>query len=102
VPRLADDPLPYHPGYVQPPGGRLGGAAHTATTAVLGDHGFPTAATFDLDDLHLAIDPVAFAPVLLADGTGRISRFPRALCRFTDPAGGRSGVGWTEWNQPSA
>jgi len=45
---------------------------------------------------------VAFAPVLLADGTGRISRFPRALCRFTDPAGGRSGVGWTEWNQPSA
>jgi hypothetical protein len=43
---------------------------------------------------------VAFAPVLLDDGTGRLSRFPRALCRFRDPATGRAGVGWTEWNQP--
>ncbi|HKE72269.1 MAG TPA: hypothetical protein VKB57_01565 [Acidimicrobiales bacterium] len=102
VARLGDDPLPYHPGYVQPPGGPLAGVTHTATAAVLGPQGLPTSATFDLDDLHLAIAPVAFAPVLLEDGTGRVSRFPRALCRFSDPAGGRSGVGWTEWNQPSA
>jgi hypothetical protein len=98
--RLGDEPLPYHPGYVQPPGGPLAGVDHTATVATLGDHGFPTAAGFDLDDLHLDIAPVAFAPVLLADPAGRVSRFPRALCRFRDPATRRSGVGWTEWNQP--
>ncbi len=98
--RLGDDPLPYHPGYVQPPGGPLAGVGQTASTARLGDGGFPTAATFDLDDLHLDITPVAFAPVLLVAGDGRVSRFPRALCRFRDAATGREGVGWTEWNQP--
>ena len=30
---------------------------------------------------------------------GRVSRFPRSLCRFTE-ADGRRGVGWTEWLQP--
>ena len=35
------------------------------------------------------------------DGTTtRHARFPRALCRF-ETADGRSGVGWTEWNQPA-
>ena len=29
----------------------------------------------------------------------RHARFPRALCRF-EAADGRTGVGWTEWNQP--
>ena len=43
---------------------------------------------------------MAFAPVLLDDGAGRLARFPRALCRFTEPATGRTGAGWTEWNQP--
>ena len=60
----------------------------------------PAAATFEVGDLRLAIEPVAFAPVLLEDGAGRTSRFPRALCRFTDGPTGRRGVGWTEWNQP--
>ena len=39
-------------------------------------------------------------PVLLDDGAGRVSRFPRALCRFRDAATGRTGAGWVEWNQP--
>ena len=47
----------------------------------------------------LDVEPVAFAPVLVAPD-GRVSRFPQALCRFADPATGRRGVGWTEWNQP--
>ena len=34
--RLGDDALPYHPGYVQPPGGPLAEVAHTATSADLG------------------------------------------------------------------
>ena len=53
-----------------------------------------------LDGLALGIEPVAFSPVLLTASDGRVARFPRALCRFTDEANGRSGVGWTEWNQP--
>ena len=73
---------------------------HTAATEVLGEHGFPTEAAFELGDLRLAIEPVAFAPVLLDDQAGRIGRFPRALCRFTDVPSGRRGVGWTEGNQP--
>jgi hypothetical protein len=92
--------VPYHPGFVQPPGGHLVGGELTASSWVPGDQGFPTSATVGYDDLRLDVDPVAFAPVLLEDGTGRVSRFPRALCRFRDPATDRKGAGWAEWNQP--
>jgi hypothetical protein len=102
VARLGDVVVPYHPGYVQAPGGPLVETGHTASDADLGAHGMPSGATFDVGDLRLAIEPVAFAPVLLEDGAGRVSRFPRALCRFTDGPTGRRGVGWTEWNQPEA
>jgi hypothetical protein len=98
--RLGDDVVPYHPGFVQPPAGPLAGVSHTAAAHVLGDHGFPRSATLTYDDLTLDVEPVAFAPVLLEAGDGRVSRFPRALCRFRDTAAGRAGVGWTEWNQP--
>jgi hypothetical protein len=100
--RLGDLALPYHPGYVQAPGRPLVEPGHTAASEVLGEHGLPTEAAFELGDLRLAIEPVAFAPVLLEDRAGRVSRFPRALCRFTDGPTGRRGVGWTEWNQPPA
>jgi hypothetical protein len=100
--RYGDEAVPYHPGYVQPPDAPLAPVRHTATAEVLGDDGFPASATFEVGDLGLAIEPVAFAPVLLDDGGGRVARFPRALCRFHDPATGRRGVGWTEWNQPQA
>ncbi len=98
--RLGDDVVPYHPGFVQPPGGPLAGVDHTAATQALGQHGFPTSATTSYGDLSLVVEPVAFAPVLLEDGAGRVSRFPRALCRYRDPATGRTGAGWAEWNQP--
>jgi hypothetical protein len=98
--RLGDQPVPYHPGYVQPSGGPLEAVDHTASQPVLGDDGLPTADTVTVGDLRLDVTPVAFAPVLLDDGAGRVSRFPRALCRFADAATGRRGVGWTEWNQP--
>lgn len=100
--RLGDDVVPYHPGYVQPPGGRLAGVSLTATTHELGEHDVPRAATFRIGDLELDIQPVALAPVLLVATDGRVGRLPRALCRFRDPAGGRTGVGWTEWNQPAS
>jgi len=100
VARLGDDPVPYHPGYVQPPGGPLAGVEHTASRPELGAHGLPVGDIVEVGDLRLEVTPVAFAPVLLEDGTGRVSRFPRALCRFRDADTGRRGVGWTEWNQP--
>lgn len=49
--------------------------------------------------IELAVDPIAFAPVLLVADDGRRSRFPRALCRVTT-ADGRNGGAWVEWNQP--
>jgi hypothetical protein len=98
---LGDDPV-YATGYVQRPGGPLTAVPGEAVDRrqVLGDHGFPTAGEADLGDLSLSIEPVAFSPVLLTAPDGRVSRFPRALCRFTDTGSGRPGVGWTEWNQP--
>jgi hypothetical protein len=98
--RLGDEPVPYHPGYVQPPGGRLAAVDHTASRPILGNHGLPVTDRVVVGDLELDVTPVAFAPVLLDDGGGRVSRFPRALCRFHDPATRRWGTGWTEWNQP--
>jgi hypothetical protein len=51
--------------------------------------------------LELAIEPVAFGPLLLTSTDGRVSRFPRAMARFTADDG-RTGTGWIEWNQPEA
>jgi hypothetical protein len=52
-----------------------------------------------IDDLSLDVAPVAQAPVLLTAPDGRVSRFPRAMCRFEDEKHGTA-WGWTEWNQP--
>lgn len=98
--RLGDDLLPYHPGYVQAPGGSLAPVEFTDSEATLGDEGLATAARVTVGDLVLDVEPVAFAPLLLVDPDGRVDRFPRALCRFSDPATGRRGTGWVEWNQP--
>lgn len=96
---LGDVPV-YATGYVQSPSGVLAPVTTVERTQVLGEHGFPVRGDVVLDGLALGIEPVAFSPVLLTASDGRVARFPRALCRFTDEANGRSGVGWTEWNQP--
>jgi hypothetical protein len=68
----------------------------------IGANGFPTVGEITCGPLVMAVEPRYFSPVHLidesAEGT-RHARFPRALCRF-ETADGRSGVGWTEWNQP--
>lgn len=92
----------FAPGYVQAPGGRPVQIETCTAEEELGAHGFPTAAHLTCGELDLAVEPVAFSPVHLIDddGTGpRHARFPRALCRF-EASDGRTGVGWTEWNQP--
>lgn len=97
---LGDDLL-YSTGYVQPPGGTPETVATVARGQELGREGLPDSGWTRLDDLELAIAPVAFSPVLLTGPEGRTSRFPRALCRYR-AGDGRTGVGWTEWNQPQA
>jgi hypothetical protein len=64
----------------------------------LDPNGFATAGRVAIASLELGIEPIAFAPALLTF-EGKVSHFPRALCRFTT-ADGRTGLGWTEWNQP--
>ncbi|HEY4377500.1 MAG TPA: hypothetical protein VGM93_10085 [Acidimicrobiales bacterium] len=95
-----DEALLFQTGYVQPPGGPLAGVEAFDRDQVLGDAGFPTSGTCRLDGLELEIEPVSFSPVHLVAPDGRTSRFPRALCRFTEVGGSRTGLGWTEWNQP--
>ena len=99
--RLGDEAV-YSTGYVQPAGGTMASFGSVDRHQLLGDHGFPISASLTADDLRLAIEPLAFSPVQLVAPDGRIARFPRALCRFTDRPTGRTGVGWCEWNQPQA
>jgi hypothetical protein len=50
--------------------------------------------------LDVTVTPVAFSPVgLIHPEDGRLTRFPRAMCRY-EAADGRTGGGWVEWNQP--
>lgn len=92
----------YQPGYVVSPGGELTGVFGWKQDTTLAAEGFPAAVRMELGSLDMQVTPVGFAPILLTDESeGRVSRFPRAMCRFVD-AGGASGVGWTEWNQPQA
>ena len=89
----------YGTGYVQDPQGAMVGTDRTGYTADLDPEGLPTGGAYRIGDLDLRIEPIAFAPVLLVADDGRVSRFPRAWCRFT-ATDGRTGHGWTEWNQP--
>ena len=70
-------------------------------TEDLGVEGMPTAARARIEPggLELAIEPMAYAPLVLTASDGRISRFPRGQVRFT-ASDGRKGTGWIEWNQP--
>lgn len=90
----------YGTGYLQAPGAAMIGVDDVARSEVLGPEGLPSSARWRVGDLEMEIEPISFAPVLLEDGDGRSSRFPRAWCRTT-ASDGRTGHGWVEWNQPS-
>ncbi len=49
-------------------------------------------------ELSLEIEPVAFGALRLEAPDGRLSLFPRAMCRV-HAADGRAGSGWIEWNR---
>ncbi len=94
-----DDAALYGTGYVQDRDGAMVGTDDVAHTAALGDADLPVDGTWRVGDLAMSLEPVAFSPVGLHAPDGRFSRFPRAWCRFRT-ADGRTGHGWTEWNQP--
>ena len=89
----------YGTGYVQPPSGAMAGTDQVARSQTLGLEGLPSEGRWQIGELDLRVEPVAFAPVLLTAADGRVSRFPRAWTRFV-ASDGRIGHGWTEWNQP--
>ena len=95
---LGGEPV-FGTGYLQAPGAALVGTDDVHREQVLGAEGLPTSATWRVADLDLTVEPVAFAPVGLVAPDGRTGRFPRAWCRF-ESGDGRTGHGWTEWNQP--
>jgi hypothetical protein len=104
---LADIRIPGSPiafGYVQPgAGSAVDQVEQLAMTEQLEDDGLPSSASVHLEPggLDIEIRPVAFGPLRLEAGDGRVSRFPRAMARFT-LRDGRTGTGWIEWNQPEA
>jgi hypothetical protein len=100
APRTLDGQnLPWAAGYIQPPGSPLEPIHHSFATEEVDASGFPVTGRIEVGDLHLDLRPLHFSPVLLVDPDGRVSRFPRALCRFI-AIDGREGLGWIEWNQP--
>jgi hypothetical protein len=87
------------PSFAVTPAGELshlnGFSAHTD----FGADDFPARSRLRLAGAPVTALPLAFAPVAMTSPAGQVSRFPRAMCRFTT-ADGRTGLGWTEWNQP--
>jgi Ser/Thr protein kinase RdoA (MazF antagonist) len=88
-------------GYVQRDGeiDEVSGAASAETVA---DNGLIETATVTITQpepaLALAIAPLAFGALRLEAPDGRVSHFPRAMCRVT-AGDGREGLGWIEWNR---
>jgi hypothetical protein len=93
------DGVKFEPGFVLTPDKGMTPIDRFTVSTDLGDEGLPTSATMELGSLALDVQPIAHAPVALESPDGRVSRFPRSLCRFRE-ADGRNGVGWTEWLQP--
>jgi hypothetical protein len=93
--------IPFASGFVAPAEGDVENVEQFTVETELGPEGLPSSAAMELGPLRLLVTPTAHAPVALEAPDGRVSRFPRSLCRF-ESADGRSGFGWTEWCQPPA
>ena len=85
-------------GYVQPPDGGVQELdAIRASEQPQGD-GLIAGARIGYGELEVDVSPLAFGPLLLTAPDGRISQFPRAMCRVR-AADGREGLAWVEWNR---
>ncbi len=85
-------------GYLQPPGEEVVELDGVGAGEDVGAEGLITSARIRLGELAVAVEPIAFGPLLLRAPDGRISQFPRAMCRVHSDDG-RTGVAWVEWNR---
>ena len=69
-----------------------------AATEEIGPDQLITAGQITYEDLTLTVQPVAFGPLLLTASDGRVSPFPRAMCRVVADDG-RTGMALVEWNR---
>jgi thiamine kinase-like enzyme len=86
-------------GYVQSAADGLIELERVSASERVGADGLITDAELRLDPpgLELEVEPLAFGPLRLLSPDGRVSHFPRAMCRART-RDGREGVGWIEWN----
>ena len=87
------------PSFAVSPAGALSHLNRFSACTDFGTDDFPTRSRLRLTGAPMTAVPLAFGAVAMASPEGRVSHFPRALCRFTADDG-RVGYGWTEWNQP--
>jgi hypothetical protein len=87
------------PSFAVTPDGDLSHLTGFAAETSFGGDEFPRQSRLLLPGAPMLAVPLAFAPLAMTGPDGCVSRFPRALCRFIADDG-RSGYGWTEWNQP--
>jgi hypothetical protein len=89
----------YGVGYAQRDGSVSEIEAVTATETTA-DSGLITHARIETgpEELNVDLEPVAFGALRLEAPDGRVSLFPRAMCRITADDG-RRGCGWVEWNR---
>jgi hypothetical protein len=93
------DAPPLGVGYVQPPGSDLTELDRVTASEEVGADGLIVAAELGLgEDLVLSVEPLGWGPLRLEAPDGRVSMFPRAMCRIA-ARDGRTGVAWLEWNR---
>jgi Ecdysteroid kinase-like family len=94
--------LPHMPalgvGYLQGEGGGVRELDRVSAGELVRDDGLIASAQVRYEELVLSVQPLAFGALLLQAPDGRLSRFPRAMCRV-HADDGRAGVGWFEWNR---
>jgi hypothetical protein len=96
--RLANAPT-IGVGYVQDAAGEVLELERVAAFEDLRGDGLISRARLSLapPGLDVEIEPLAFGPLRLLSSDGRVSHFPRAMCRIRC-ADGRRGLAWVEWN----
>jgi hypothetical protein len=85
-------------GYLQPPQGGVLELETVSASEDVAPNGLISRASITYGELELEVEPIAFGPLLLTAPDGRISQFPRAMCRVR-ARDGRAGTAWVEWNR---
>jgi len=86
-------------GYVQREG-ELVELSTVEQSAEVAEDGLITSARIGMPEggVAVTVEPLAFGAILLESPDGRVSHFPRAMCRLSADDG-RTGYGWVEWNR---